>query len=595
MNRFRIGVAFLFVSACSSTSKRSADLQTTPVAPPATPSTIPANSTELSAKEEERPAPQPAPRGAQSITISLGQISSEIGVPRNRLEQQAQVLARFMDTRRMPAGFCSNDDNESTERLCSLVDLIENNPTASGARRLGGRRVPIRPHHFKNQQAMGYGRLMRSIHREPVGRVMAWAPRMLAVTSCPRNLSAVALRKLESGLPSSSVRSMMEKLYEHAVACLRPQDEGYEITHLRQALLRLQWGMKDKARLSMERAAIAEDSTDRPRVLYWAGRLQTSASSRDRYWNKLIDEAPLSFHSLEVWRHRGQDPLQIFESRPPLALTRHVDNEDIENAMRWLEALYVMGRTEPAQKLARWINTTYKDEIPPSTALYISALKSSKGTPLNTITFLTRQVNENPSMLNQQTLRLLFPRPFYDVFDRNAPDTDTALVLGVARQESGFNPRARSPANAQGLLQLLPSTARILSGKRRNNLYDSETNARLGIKFLSNLIDRFDSVELALAGYNAGPGRVDEWKSRFPTRDMTLFMDLIPYKETRHYVANIVRNYYWYERLYSAENAAGRSIASSRPKSQRSRLVARLVAAHESARGSSENSEAEDF
>jgi hypothetical protein len=86
-------------------------------------------------------------------------------------------------------------------------------------------------------------------------------------------------------------------------------------------------------------------------------------------------------------------------------------------------------------------------------------------------------------------------------------------------------------------------------------------------------------VEKALMAYNAGPGRVPEWESRFPTQDMSLFMDLVPFFETRNYVAAILRNNYWYERVYSdhPSTVARRAIAST-PK--RSELVQRYIASH---------------
>lgn len=553
-----------------------------PVSAPPTPQVAPQAEPEEIVKDD----PKPVDPHAQSITITLDQVSEELGIPRARFDSQVRLLANFIQTRRLPAGVCTNEDDSNTTKLCEFVELYENNPTVARQRREAGRRVPLRPQWFGAQQRMSFGRLMKSIHREPVARVAAWAPRLLATTSCPRNLSAVALRKLEAGLPNPRVHALMEKLYAHAAACLQPSEEGYELTHLRQGLLRILWGSKDGARQALERAAMAKDSDDKPRVLYWAGRLQPTSLLRRKFWDRLIEEYPLSFHALEVWRFRNQDPLQLFASRPALTLTRQVENEETNNALRWLEALYVSGYVNQGQRLARWMNSTFKEDLPPSTALYISALKSSKGTPLNTITFLTQQANENPRILNEQTLRLLYPRPYFEAFNRSSSDsdTDTSLILAVARQESGFNPTARSPANAQGLLQLLPSTARRLSGQRRNNLYDVEVNTRLGVRYLSGLINRFGSVELALAGYNAGPGRVDEWTSRYGKKDQTLFMDLIPFKETRHYVANIVRNNYWYERLYSAENEAQRSIASEQKRSQKSDLVAGLVEAHRAAR-----------
>ena len=104
----------------------------------------------------------------------------------------------------------------------------------------------------------------------------------------------------------------------------------------------------------------------------------------------------------------------------------------------------------------------------------------------------------------------------------------TDLVRAVMQVESGFNPSARSPKGAMGLMQLMPETARIYGV---SNPYNPEDNVRAGVKYLRALLDRYDgSEELALAAYNAGPGAVDKHGQSVP-----------PYKETRNYVAQINR------------------------------------------------------
>ena len=516
-----------------------------------------------------------------TVTITFDQVSEDLGIPKTRLEKQAKILANFLKKNKVPSNVCIDDNDENTDKLCSLIDQIRDERGAAANNSSGGRRVPIRPQHFEAQQSMGYARLAKSIYREPASRVYAWAPKMLATTSCPRNLSAVALRKIESLLPSAEVQAMMEKLYDHAAACLQPDDDGYEVTHLRQALLRVLWGNNAKAREAIARAATAKDSSEKSRVLYWVGCLETNPRVKAKAWDRLVQDYPLSYHALEVWNQMSVDPYEIFSKRPTLSLNRisSDQNASVALAIHWLELLYIQGHIEAAQKLSRWVASVHKDELTPSNLLYLSSLKSGNGTPLNAITFLTRQINENSVILNQQTLKMLFPKPFFDLFDRASPNTDTYLILSVARQESGFNPHARSPANAQGLMQVLPATARALSGRRRNNLYDSEVNATLGVKYLSQLIEKFNSVELALAGYNAGPLRIPEWQERFPTQDGVLFMDLIPFKETRNYVSSIVRNNYWYERIYGNDPGVVANRASKKGL-QRSGLVTRLVSSH---------------
>jgi soluble lytic murein transglycosylase len=89
----------------------------------------------------------------------------------------------------------------------------------------------------------------------------------------------------------------------------------------------------------------------------------------------------------------------------------------------------------------------------------------------------------------------------------------------------------------------------------------------LGVKFFSSLLDRFSGdAELALAAYNAGPERVDSWLKRYPVANRALFVDLIPFRETRDYVSLIARNYYWYQALYGLGPGRGRVSRSDNAK-----------------------------
>lgn len=147
-----------------------------------------------------------------------------------------------------------------------------------------------------------------------------------------------------------------------------------------------------------------------------------------------------------------------------------------------------------------------------------------------------------------EVLRLQFPTGYMLHIQDNIDDP--ALFLALTHQESWFNPRAKSPANAYGLCQLLYSTARGMdSTVTVDSLYEAHVSIRLGAEFLRRMRERFDGRKVAyLAAYNAGPGASQRWIGYLPGDD-ALFAELIPYDETRHYVKRLLRNEIIYRSL----------------------------------------------
>jgi soluble lytic murein transglycosylase len=146
-------------------------------------------------------------------------------------------------------------------------------------------------------------------------------------------------------------------------------------------------------------------------------------------------------------------------------------------------------------------------------------------------------------------LDLRFPLVYQDLVLSNARATglDPAWVYGVMRQESAFWEDARSRSGALGLMQLMPSTARETARRLRervDDVYDllsPPKNIRLGVAYLRRVLDRFDGHQgLATAAYNAGPGRVRSWLPGSHPLAADIWVDTVPFNETRGYVKRVM-------------------------------------------------------
>jgi soluble lytic murein transglycosylase len=160
--------------------------------------------------------------------------------------------------------------------------------------------------------------------------------------------------------------------------------------------------------------------------------------------------------------------------------------------------------------------------------------------------------------------RILFPEPYWSIIKAEAAknNVDPYLVASLIRQESEFNPSVISYANAWGLMQLLPSVGRSLAKQeglahfQTFQLLDPETNIRLGTRYLKQTLDKFGGVpEYALAAYNAGDSRVQDWQAAGPYSGMDEFVESIPFTQTREYVQAILRNIEIYREIDTSSDA----------------------------------------
>jgi len=169
-----------------------------------------------------------------------------------------------------------------------------------------------------------------------------------------------------------------------------------------------------------------------------------------------------------------------------------------------------------------------------------------------------RIANQLPASIAERNL-YRFPLAYWDAVKQKAEarKMDPYLIIALIRQESLFDPRARSPAAALGLMQLLTSTARRVAAQNgftvssEEALLDPELNLTLGTQYLKDLLQRYSNNWFkAIAAYNAGEAAVDRWNQTIVTDDIEEFVEQIPYRETRQYVKLVMRNHRIYKRLY---------------------------------------------
>ena len=155
-------------------------------------------------------------------------------------------------------------------------------------------------------------------------------------------------------------------------------------------------------------------------------------------------------------------------------------------------------------------------------------------------------------------LKERFPYYYDNIIEKYAERNNVSkeLILSVIKQESVFDTRAHSFANAYGLMQLIPSTARELAAllsedyKNPQQLFDADFNVKLGSYYLKRLLKRYDNrYELVFSAYNAGPHRVKKWLKLQGSENQDMYIENIEFNETRNYVRLVLKNFWAYQLL----------------------------------------------
>jgi soluble lytic murein transglycosylase len=137
-----------------------------------------------------------------------------------------------------------------------------------------------------------------------------------------------------------------------------------------------------------------------------------------------------------------------------------------------------------------------------------------------------------------------------------AKGVDPYLIAAIIREESQYDVKAVSRVGAIGLMQVMPATANNVAHRvglpavGREDLFDQETNIRIGVRYVEQLLEQFSgNLVYTVASYNAGPLAVGNWIAQYRGHNQDEFVELIPYQETRQYVKRVLRSYREYVRL----------------------------------------------
>jgi len=306
------------------------------------------------------------------------------------------------------------------------------------------------------------------------------------------------------------------------------------------------------------------------RAQFWIARTEEKLGNKEeakKRFEQIFTENPFTYYGLQAALYLKHDWAAALAAPSQPLSAKFTGTPLTRQALSlWrLRALLEAGVIDSAREEARFLfqhkpgGSTLGQEDPRG-ALLMARLFGEAGHHMAAFSHAYSAFSFEPSLLSPQSAALVFPSPFADAFREASDNTGVhaSLLLSIAKQESAFLTHAVSRADALGLMQLLPGTAReVIPGVTREALFEPTTNTRAGSLYFQKLLLRFDgNIALALAGYNAGPSRASTWQKDLMQAplmkqgfDPDAFIDAIPFSETRKYVANVLRNYAWYKLL----------------------------------------------
>ena len=309
-----------------------------------------------------------------------------------------------------------------------------------------------------------------------------------------------------------------------------------------------------------------------PRFAFWCGKLEERLGHKDlarAAYQAAAERFPANYYG-----HRSRARLAAlngksdrgWSTRPARDMQLYAAALDASSDWTWPEPPELVSYEAIARtagptiatltELRQWeeaFQLLPKETMPLLRSFYYAKLNL----PLESINEVSGKMQGAPH--NAPPWKMSFPLLYARVVNREAAakHVDPLLAQGLIREESRYNAQALSSSHAIGLMQLLPGTAygvaKRLGVKLSSNadIHKPENNIKLGVDYMSYVLQRQGgNALLAVASYNGGPNAVAHWTQTFGTADMDLFVEQIPYTETRDYVRKVFSSYWNYESVY---------------------------------------------
>jgi soluble lytic murein transglycosylase len=308
----------------------------------------------------------------------------------------------------------------------------------------------------------------------------------------------------------------------------------------------------------------AKDPSDKMKAKFWLARsfknLNKSSEATSELEN-LIKEDPLGYYGMLAYRELNREYPAIKGNAQDSASATLLGVDELQGRLRLqIEWLIAVNEKPFAEKALNQASDDLKKASITSEKTWLTMFSAYARAGLylplfSTIGSLQPEVKDR---LLHDHPDLLFPQPYRDIVAKASDKSGIPqeFIYGIIRQESAFDPEARSPVDAFGLMQLLPSVSKNLANtykleyKEALDLYKPEINIPLGAFELKTLMKKYDNQYiLAVSGYNANDSAIRGWlKTRFRA-DAVEFIEEVPYEETRGYIKLTMRNYVFYDRL----------------------------------------------